>query len=214
MSSIKRFLTILILSPFLFHVGGVSAAQVKVVPELEQVQERKIATKELDKRAQILQAYLAKYNSPIQGYASDFIEAADAHGVDWKLVPAITGVESTFGRNIPGGHDPRFSSYNGWGWGVYGDQVLKFNSWREGIFTVTEGLKKDYIARGLTDPYSMNRRYAASPTWGVRVDYFMNDLAAFEKQYIKTEKALGKDKVVYNYFEAEAKAGELITLNY
>lgn len=130
----------------------------------------------MDNRAKILKAYLAKYNSPLEYSANDFIEAADKNQLDWKLVPSIAGVESTFGKHIPGG-------FNGWGWGVYGDQAIYFSSWREAIFTISEGLKTRYVDRGLTDPYSMNRVYAASPAWGGHVVYFMNDLDRYAQNY-------------------------------
>lgn len=131
-----------------------------------------IESRELDSRAEILAAYFAQYNSPLEYHAQDFIDAADSYNVDWRLVPAISGVESTFGKFIPGG-------YNAWGWGVYGTHALYFNSWRDGIFTVTEGLKKNYIDKGLTDPYSMNRIYAASPYWGGKVSYFLQNISNF-----------------------------------
>ncbi len=127
-----------------------------------------VETRQLDPRAKVLANYFKKYNSPLENQAQDFIDASDKYGVDWKLVPAISGVESTFGKNSYG--------FNGWGWGIYGDQALGFRSWRDGIYTVTGGLKTGYIDKGLTDPYSMNRVYAVSPTWGARVTNFMNDL--------------------------------------
>lgn len=133
-----------------------------------------VESKEIDPRADVLKDYLAKYNSPLQNNAQDFIDAADTYDVDWKLVPAISGVESTFGKFTPGG-------FNGWGWGVYGDNRIYFKSWREAIFTITKGLKDGYIDKGLTDPYSMNRKYAASPHWGTKVSHFMNDIEKFQK---------------------------------
>ena len=134
----------------------------------------RIEARQLDGRAKILSEYFRKYNSPLEYHAQDFIDASDEYGLDWKLVPAISGVESTFGKHSYG--------YNAWGWGIYGDNRLGFVSWKDGIFTVTGGLKKGYIDRGLTDPYSMNRIYAASKTWGSRVDYFMKDMESFEEK--------------------------------
>ena len=134
----------------------------------------KVESKQLDSRAKILSDYFAKYDSPLQYQAQDFIDAADKYGVDWKLVPSIAGVESTFGKRAYG--------FNAWGWGIYGNQALGFNSWRDGIFTVTGGLKENYINKGLTNPNSINRVYAASPTWGFRVNYFMKDLDKFASQ--------------------------------
>lgn len=142
-----------------------------------------IEAKPVDKRAQILKDYLAKHNSPLENSAQDFIDAADQYDLDWKLVVSISGVESTFGKHIPGGHDPIYTSYNGWGWGVYGDNVLKFKSWREAIFTISEGLKENYVDKGYTEPLIMNRKYAASKTWGVRVNYFMNDIEKYANNY-------------------------------
>lgn len=132
--------------------------------------------RKLDPRAKILADYLASYNSPLQYHAQDFVDAADTFSVDWKLVPSIAGVESTFGKFIPGG-------YNAWGWGVYGDQALGFKSWRDGIYTVTGGLKKNYIDKGLTNPYTINKVYAASPTWGTHVTYFLGNLDTYAQKH-------------------------------
>lgn len=154
-----------------------------------------IETKQLDPRAEILANYFKKYNSPLQYQAQDFIDAADEFKVDWKLVPAIAGVESGFGKHIPGGYGQGTISYNAWGWGVYGTQSLAFNSWRNGIFTVAGGLKKGYIDKGLTDPYAMNRIYASSPTWGVRVDHFLNDISKFASSYTLTEEKTASARV-------------------
>lgn len=131
-----------------------------------------VTAKKLDPRATILAKYLESHNSPLQYHAQDFIDAANKYNLDWKLVAAISGTESTFGKHIPGG-------FNGWGWGVYGDQALGFSSWRDGIFTVSKGLRENYVNKGYTEPYSMNRKYAASPHWAKSVTFFMNDLEKF-----------------------------------
>lgn len=130
----------------------------------------------MDERAKILQEYLFRYNSPLRNHTQDFVEAADLYSLDWKLVAAISGVESTFGKAIPGG-------YNAWGWGVYGTQAIYFKSWRDGIYTVSAGLRQNYLDKGLTNPYEINRIYAASPTWGSHVSYFLQDIENFEKDY-------------------------------
>ncbi len=135
-----------------------------------------IEARKLDQRAAILSDYLAKYDSPLQYHAQDFIDAAETYNLDWKMLPAIAGVESTFGKFIPGG-------FNGWGWGVYGTQAIYFTSWRDAIFTISKGLREGYLDQGLTDPFAMNRVYAASPVWGMKVNYFMNDMEQFANQY-------------------------------
>lgn len=169
----NKILLLILLILLGFTFGGFpvkNSEETKAVPD-------EIVAKQFDPRAQILADYFASYNSPLQYQAQDFIDASDTYNVDWKLVPAIAGVESTFGKHIPNG------TYNGWGWGVYGNQALGFKSWRDGIFTVTEGLRKNYIDKGLTTPYTMNRVYAVSPAWGWKVSFFMNDLEKFAKDY-------------------------------
>jgi len=128
-----------------------------------------------DSRVRILREYLEKYNSPLVPYAGTFVENADKYNLDWKLVAAISGVESTFGREIPN------DSYNGWGWGIYGDNMIRFSSWTEGIQTISEGLRTKYMNQwGAKDVYQIGKLYAASPTWAQRVEYFMNSIEDYK----------------------------------
>lgn len=160
--------------------------------------------KKVDKRFVVLENYLSQFNSPLKEHAQDFLDAADNYGVDWRLIPAIAGVESTFGKRIPGGHDPEYSSYNGWGWGVYGTHLTTFNSWREAIFAVTKGVKVGYINQGLTNPMEMNKKYASSPVWGEHVSFFLSDLDGyvnthnFPDQYIYQPQNLDDGTVFQN----------------
>lgn len=135
-----------------------------------------IESRKLDGKAKILAKYLARYNSPLEYHAQDFIDASDAFNLDWRLLPAIAGVESTFGKHIPGG-------YNAWGWGVYGTQAIYFQSWRDAIFTIGQGLRENYLNKGLNDPYAINRIYAASTTWGSKVSFFMEDMNRFANEF-------------------------------
>jgi hypothetical protein len=93
------------------YAAGTSAVLLKPVEE-----------KTTDSRVRILKAYLEQYNSPLVTHAQDFVEIADKYNLDWKLVAAISGVESTFGQQIP------YESFNGWGWGIYGDNMIRFKS--------------------------------------------------------------------------------------
>ena len=135
-----------------------------------------IEARTLDPRAVVLKDYLAKHNSPMQDNAQDFIDAADEYSVDWRLVPAIAGTESTFGKRIPGG-------FNAYGWGVYGTNRIYFKSWKDGIYVLNKNLKEKYIDRGLTEPYAMNRVYASSKAWGGHVDFFMKDIEKFAQNH-------------------------------
>lgn len=130
---------------------------------------------QIDVRVVQLEAYFKKYNSPLVPHAKTFITQADKHDLDWKLVPAIAGLESTFGKAVP------YNSYNPFGWGIPtgASSGIGFDSWDHAIETVSEGLKTRYIDRGLTNVESIGRVYAASPTWSQRIHYFMNDMEEY-----------------------------------
>lgn len=129
-----------------------------------------------DERVDHLRAYLRSHNSPLSDDAEVLIREADKHELDWRLVASIAGLESTFGKRIPVG------SYNAWGWGIPtgARSGIGFTSWEHGISTVSEGLRKKYINRGATSLEQIGRIYAASPTWAVRVQYFMDKIATFK----------------------------------
>ncbi|KKQ34249.1 MAG: hypothetical protein US51_C0046G0002 [Microgenomates group bacterium GW2011_GWA2_37_6] len=134
-----------------------------------------------DNRAQILRGFLLQYDSPLADNAEDFVRTADEYNLDWRLVASISGLESTFGKNIP------YNSYNGWGWGVYGDNVIRFATWTEGIETISKGLRERYLKdKPESDPYFIGPTYAASPTWAQRVSFFMNKMEEYKIQNAKS----------------------------
>lgn len=131
-----------------------------------------LARRAADNRVEILKKYLEQYNSPLAPYAEDFVAQADMYNIDWKLLPAISGVESTFGKAVP--------CTNAWGYGIFGTQTLCFGSYKDAIRTISKDIRFKYINQwGATDVYSIGRIYAASPTWASRVDYFMNQIEAY-----------------------------------
>lgn len=131
-----------------------------------------------DNRAEILEAYLRRYNSPLTSHAHTFVEEADKQQINWKWVVAIAGVESYFGQQIPP------YSYNGWGYGVYGTNVRRFNSWDDGIATVSKALRDDYINNwGAKNIYQVGSKYAADPAWANKVTHFVTELDAFENEF-------------------------------
>lgn len=131
-----------------------------------------------DLRAKALESVFEKYNSPLKGYASSYVSLADQYGIDWKLLPAIAGLESSFGKAQLAG------SYNSYGWG--GGRIY-FNSVEDGIDTVLNGLKTRYISRGATTVESIAYIYSESATWAPRVRKFMNEID-FEYQKLGINK--------------------------
>lgn len=121
-----------------------------------------------DYRVENLRNFLEKFNSPLAPYAEDFVNYADANGLDYRLVPAISGVESTFGKFIPDG------SYNAYGW-VNGN--YSFKSWSDSISTVSATLNTEYINKGAPTINQIAKRYAPpSVTWGGNVKYFVSKI--------------------------------------
>ncbi len=123
---------------------------------------------ETDLRVTKLKKFLESYNSPLSKYAFHFVKAADAYNLDYRLLPAITGVESTFGKRIP------YQSYNAYGW-ANGKYI--FSSWEESIYHVSKALKEKYYNKGANNIDKISRKYAPpSKTWGAKVKYFMDKI--------------------------------------
>jgi hypothetical protein len=123
---------------------------------------------ESDYREEILRNYLEGHNSPLSEYSGVFISLADKYRLDWRLVPAITGVESTFGKRIP------INSYNAYGWA---NGSYSFESWDESIEVVSKALRDNYIDRGAVSINDIARIYAPpSETWARNVKFFMNKI--------------------------------------
>lgn len=123
---------------------------------------------EFDYRVYILRKFLSKYNSPLTPYSSEFIVMADYYGIDYRMVPAITGVESTFGKHIP------VNSYNAYGWA---NGKYSFTSWPNSIQVVSQTLKYKYIDKGAVSISKIAKIYAPpSTTWGTKVQHFVSKI--------------------------------------
>ena len=130
----------------------------------------KIGTEDqgFDYRAENLRKFLEEYNSPLADYADEFVSYADLNSLDYRLLPSITGVESTFGKHIPTG------SYNAYGW-ANGD--YSFDSWEDSIAHVSETLKNSYIEKGAPSIAKIAKRYAPpSTTWANGVKFFISKI--------------------------------------
>ena len=124
-----------------------------------------------DIRAQKLATFLSKYNSPLAYFSNDFVQEADRNGLDYRLLPAIAGVESTFARNFI----PETHNVYGWGGGEIG-----FQSWPDGITKVSLGLKKGYLDKGAGSVEDIAKIYCPpnSSRWAQNVRLFMEKIEA------------------------------------
>lgn len=126
-----------------------------------------------DERPEKIRKFLNYYDSPFLPYSDLIVSVADKYNIDWRLLTAISGVESTFGRNIPKG---TFNAY-GWNNGDY-----SFKSWEDSIDHVSSVLSEKYIKKGLDTPFKIAPIYCPpSNTWARKVAYFMKKIEDFSK---------------------------------
>lgn len=125
-----------------------------------------------DARPQIIKKYLENYNSPLLPYANLIVKTADKYSIDFRLITAIAQQESNLCKIIP------YNSYNCWGWGITSVSSLGFDSYEEGIETVSKGLKENYIDKGYLTPDQIMTKYTPSSngSWAHGVNLFMDDI--------------------------------------
>lgn len=125
-----------------------------------------------DARPTLLENFFIKYKSPLIPYAFYLVDIADKYGLDYALIPAMAMQESQACLKIPD------NSYNCWGYGIYGDKVVKFASYEEGIEKVAKTLKEKYLKDSLTNPDLIMSRWTPSSngSWSYAVNYFMQEI--------------------------------------
>lgn len=128
-----------------------------------------------DARAAIVASFLQRYNSPLKPhdhFGQVFVEIADKHGIDFRLLPAIAMQESNLCKNIPAG------SYNCLGFGIHSRGTLTFESFEANFDRAARELKANYIDRGLTTPQDIMRKYTPSSdgSWANSVNQWMTEM--------------------------------------
>src|SRR5207249_4948617 len=93
--------------------------------------------KKFDLREAILRRFLQHRHCPAEQYAGVFVAEADAHGLDWRLLPSLSIVESG------GGVHARGNNLFGWANGK-----TSFDSISEAIHHVAEALSLGRAYRG------------------------------------------------------------------
>jgi len=95
-----------------------------------------------------------KYNAPMADNAEYLVRTSKKYGVDYKLIVAISIIES-------GGGKVCFRSYNPFGWGK-----KDFSSFDEAILTVVKGISNGYYKRGLNTVEEIGPVYNAGDVNG------------------------------------------------
>ena len=125
-----------------------------------------------DARPVIIRQYLEKYRSPLVDQADHFFQISQKYNLDYRLLVAIAQQESNLGKKVPD------DTHNAWGWGIHSRGTLGFSSWEEGIETVAQGLRENYLNRGFVDVEQIAARYAppSKESWAFGVNQFMKEM--------------------------------------
>lgn len=124
---------------------------------------------EPDFRVLQMRAVLTQYNSPMVGLEDTMVATADRYGLDWTLLAAIAGTESSFGKRMP------YQCINPYGWGIYGSNKLCFASFEAAIQGVAAGLANKYNTTSLE---SIARTYntVSTDSWISHTRFFMQKI--------------------------------------
>lgn len=150
-------------------------AEEAVVSQSGRIKKNYLKKNYIDQRDYYLKNYLSEKSSPLTPFSKIFIASADKYNIDWRLVAAITGVESSFGKRVP------YGSYNAYGWA---NGKYNFKSWEDSIEHVSRALREKYYNKGADDIEKIARRYAPpSSTWAWKVKYFMEKIDSAPIQF-------------------------------
>jgi hypothetical protein len=138
------------------HLNTQTELTKKPAVRLEEISQR-------ERKADRIRAFYSRWDAPMAEHAMYIVEVAEHFGVDFRLIPAISVVESSGGNYC-------FRPYNPFGWGKSG-----FNSFEDAIYTVTKGLAHGYRSN---DPYVIGPTYnpVTPDAWSAKVDSLMQQI--------------------------------------
>lgn len=166
-------LGILLISPTItkttYQAETVSTPIKSAAPKLRNVM---VATTvaQTDDRGKRLARFFASKNSPFVSDAEKFVQIADKYSLDYTLLPAITGVESSFGIHVPSG------SFNPYGWN---NGTMRFRDWVTSTEAVANGIRSRYARFGEVYAYAIGPRYAGDKTWASKVTRYQREIARY-----------------------------------
>jgi hypothetical protein len=139
-----------------------------------------------DPRVLILKKFFEEHDCPVANLAEDFVAAADRNGLDWRLLPSISFVESTGGKS--------FRNNNIFGWD---NCDVLFPTVRHGIYRVAFHLAEGRYYKGKSLDQKV-RTYNKYDFYPGRIKWVMRQLGPKNPgmQHVKFYPP-AKDKGVY-----------------
>ena len=134
----------------------------------ERHQREAVAERERQFRFRVarVQSFLDKYSSPLASSSSVLVGTADRFNLDYRLLPAIAGVESTFCKYAP--------NFNCWGWGR---GLTRFTSFNQAIEVIAKGLAQNYDTRDVR-----YIGYKFCPPTDCNTEAWIKNVQIFEKE--------------------------------
>lgn len=117
-----------------------------------------------DPRLIRIRQYFLERDCPAHQYAEDFVLAADRHELDWRLLPSISMIEST------GGKEARNNNMFGWD-----NCDVRFKTDRHGIYHVASRLANSRFYKGKNLDQTL-RTYNPRREYGKKVKLVMSQL--------------------------------------
>jgi len=127
-----------------------------------------IDTREIQRQREIknVEAFLSYYNSPLTPYAKDFVDAQYIYGLDYRLLPIVSCVESSCGKNYKN---------NPFGWA---SDAFSYGSVREDIFNIAQRISvlpyyKTYRETRNIKDFSLAYNNPFANDYEKKLNYFM-----------------------------------------
>lgn len=137
-----------------------------------------------DLRIKALEDVFREYNSPLEPYAKDFIDAADKYGIEnWQLIPAI-GLAETLGCTTGTTHHQK----NCWGWGGADPTRVIFPDYPTAIDTITGQMLENYgndhlNAKDIQSTYCGLSCEPYGFRWAKGVNYYVGKINTYGEAY-------------------------------
>lgn len=143
-----------------------STIQTHLKNQLQLVGEHDVRLEQMSEHGQKvrrIQNFYARWDAPLAAHADYMVQVAEQLGLDYRLLPAISIVESSGGKYC-------FRSYNPFGWGKKG-----FVDFDEAIYTVGFGLANGYRT---SNPFVIAPKYCpvTPDSWANKVSGLMSQI--------------------------------------